>query len=277
MKRRERRKAKKAPGNDGRSQDRKPDLRPRKPQGRSVHPRRDRRKVGRAGEPRRRAGTPQGEPARGQVAGAPSGEPPPGRSVVETRRRGGCLGHQSPRGRRWLGTSVLGEPEGLSGSFFATVLAMTDGRVDRRDRIIDAAMVHFAEHGYRGGRVEDIAGLVGVAKGTVFLDFGSKEGLFLAAFQRAVSKLHAWLDAPVDVVEQGFWSTLDWWLERTEEDVASDPVPTSRRRDRPLRHGHGARASHRPLHAQRRPVRHLGVRRVRRPAPERSVTTSTPR
>ncbi|HEY6567432.1 MAG TPA: TetR/AcrR family transcriptional regulator [Actinomycetota bacterium] len=102
---------------------------------------------------------------------------------------------------------------------------MTDGREARRDRIIDVSMVHFAEHGYRGGRVEDIAGLVGVAKGTVFLDFGSKEGLFLAAFQRAVSKLPAWLDAPIDVVEEGFWATLDWWLERTEEDVASDPVP----------------------------------------------------
>ena len=57
-------------------------------------------------------------------------------------------------------------------------------------------MRHFAEHGYRGGRVEDIASQVGIAKGTVFLDFGSKEGLFLAAYQRAVSKLPAWLDAP---------------------------------------------------------------------------------
>ena len=41
-------------------------------------------------------------------------------------------------------------------------------------------MVHFAEHGYRGGRVEDIASQVGIAKGTFFLDFGSKEGLFMA-------------------------------------------------------------------------------------------------
>ncbi len=78
-------------------------------------------------------------------------------------------------------------------------------------------MRHFAEHGYRGGRVEDIANEVGVAKGTVFLDFANKEGLFLAAYQRAVSLLPAWLDAPADVVDLGFWSTLDWWIERTEE------------------------------------------------------------
>ena len=62
---------------------------------------------------------------------------------------------------------------------------------------------HFAEHGYRGGRVEDIAAEVGVAKGTVFLDFGSKEGLFLAAYQRAVSMLPAWLDAPEECVAAG--------------------------------------------------------------------------
>ena len=77
----------------------------------------------------------------------------------------------------------------------------------------------------RGARVEDIAQEVGVAKGTVFLDFQSKEGLFMAAYQRAVRLLPAWLEAPDDVVEQGFWAILDWWLERTEEFASSDPVP----------------------------------------------------
>jgi AcrR family transcriptional regulator len=95
----------------------------------------------------------------------------------------------------------------------------------RRDRILESAMRHFAERGYRGTRVEDVATEVGVAKGTVFLDFGSKEGLFLEAFKRAVSQLPAWLDAPADVVEQGFWAVLDWWLQRAEDLVASDPVP----------------------------------------------------
>ncbi len=109
---------------------------------------------------------------------------------------------------------------------------MTEGRsrraadaVDRRDRVIDAAMRQFAEHGYRSGRVEDIALECGVAKGTVFLDFGSKEGLFLAAYQRAVSMLPAWLDAPDEIVELGFWATLDYWLQRTEQLIAENPVP----------------------------------------------------
>jgi TetR/AcrR family transcriptional regulator, fatty acid metabolism regulator protein len=96
---------------------------------------------------------------------------------------------------------------------------------ERRERIVQAAMRRFAEHGYRGAHVEDIAQEVGVAKGTVFLDFASKEGLFLAAYQRAVSMLPAWLDAPAEIVDQGFWAVLDWWLQRTEELVSSNPVP----------------------------------------------------
>jgi AcrR family transcriptional regulator len=112
------------------------------------------------------------------------------------------------------------------------VLRVTEGQrrraveaEDRRNRIVDEAMRQFAEHGYRSGRVEDIAAGSGVAKGTVFLDFGSKEGLFLATYQRAVSMLPAWLDAPQEVVDRGFWSTLDYWLERTEEFNAEDWVP----------------------------------------------------
>jgi AcrR family transcriptional regulator len=95
----------------------------------------------------------------------------------------------------------------------------------RRERTVEIAMRHFAAHGYRAGRVEDIAAEVGVAKGTVFLDFRTKEGLFFAAYRKAVSMLPAWLDAPADVVAEGFWATLDWWLQRTEASVQDDPIP----------------------------------------------------
>lgn len=98
------------------------------------------------------------------------------------------------------------------------------GAQARRERIVEVAMRQFAEHGYRGVRVEDIASEVGVAKGTVFLDFRSKEGLFLAAYEAAVSRLPAWLDVPDEILERGFWATLDYWLERTEEFIADDWV-----------------------------------------------------
>jgi AcrR family transcriptional regulator len=95
----------------------------------------------------------------------------------------------------------------------------------KRELILDVAMRHFADHGYRGARVEDIAAEVGVAKGTVFLHFASKEGLFLSAYQKAVAMLPAWLDAPPDVCEAGFWAVLDYWLQRTEEALTEAWVP----------------------------------------------------
>jgi len=86
-------------------------------------------------------------------------------------------------------------------------------------------MSHFAEHGYQGARVEDLARELGIAKGSIFQYFGSKAGLFLAIYQRAVSSLPAWLDAPSEVVEAGFWPVLEYWLDRTEHLIQEDWVP----------------------------------------------------
>ena len=49
-----------------------------------------------------------------------------------------------------------------------------------RQAILAAAQHAFAEHGFQGARVEDIAAAAGVAKGTVFLHFKDKAGLLLA-------------------------------------------------------------------------------------------------
>lgn len=95
----------------------------------------------------------------------------------------------------------------------------------KRDLIVDTAMRHFAEHGYQGARVEDVASELGIAKGSIFQHFGSKAGLFFAAYQKAVAALPAWLDAPKDVLDAGFWVTLVYWLERTEHLIQDDWVP----------------------------------------------------
>lgn len=95
----------------------------------------------------------------------------------------------------------------------------------KREKIVDAAMRHFAEQGYQGARVEDIATELAIAKGSIFQHFGSKAGLFFAAYKKAVASLPAWLDAPPEIVEEGFWRTLDYWLERTEHLVQDDWIP----------------------------------------------------
>jgi TetR/AcrR family transcriptional regulator len=86
-------------------------------------------------------------------------------------------------------------------------------------------MRRFAEEGYQGARVEDLAAELGIAKGSIFQHFGSKAGLFFEVYKRAVLSLPAWLDAPADVLDRGFFSILAYWLERTEHLVKEDWVP----------------------------------------------------
>jgi AcrR family transcriptional regulator len=95
----------------------------------------------------------------------------------------------------------------------------------KRARIIDTAMRHFAEQGYHAARVGDIAAQLGIAKGSVFQHFGSKDGLFFEVYKKAVRAFPAYLDAPADVSDQGFFEVLRYWLVRTEHMLHEDWIP----------------------------------------------------
>jgi AcrR family transcriptional regulator len=49
---------------------------------------------------------------------------------------------------------------------------------DRIEKLVDCATDVFIEQGYRRTQMEDVAGAVGIAKGTLYLYVGSKEALF---------------------------------------------------------------------------------------------------
>ncbi|MCQ6552022.1 TetR/AcrR family transcriptional regulator [Streptomyces sp. C10-9-1] len=55
-------------------------------------------------------------------------------------------------------------------------------REARREQVLDAAVRVFARQGYAASRIEDVAREAGVAKGSVYLSFGSREELLRAAF-----------------------------------------------------------------------------------------------
>lgn len=95
----------------------------------------------------------------------------------------------------------------------------------KRTRIIDSAMRHFAEQGYHAARVGDIAAELGIAKGSVFQHFGSKDGLFFEVYKKAVRSFPRYLDAPAEVQSQGFFEVLRYWLTRTEHLVHEDWIP----------------------------------------------------
>jgi len=95
----------------------------------------------------------------------------------------------------------------------------------KRSRIIDLAMRHFAEQGYHAARVGDIASQLGIAKGSVFQHFGTKDGLFFEVYKKAVRSLPSYLDAPADVQQRGFFEVLRYWLVRTEHLLHEDWIP----------------------------------------------------
>jgi AcrR family transcriptional regulator len=95
----------------------------------------------------------------------------------------------------------------------------------RKERIVAVAMRHFAERGYDGVRIEEIAREAGVAKGAVFGYFTSKAGLFLAAYQAAARSFSSYLQAPPEVREQGFFAVITYWLLRTPHLIREDWVP----------------------------------------------------
>ncbi|PYX86910.1 MAG: hypothetical protein DMG68_13670 [Acidobacteria bacterium] len=95
----------------------------------------------------------------------------------------------------------------------------------KRARIIDTAMRHFAEHGYHSARVGDIAAELGIAKGSVFQHFSTKDGLFFEVYKKAVRSLPAYLDAPADVQQRGFFEVLCYWLAKTEHLLHEDWIP----------------------------------------------------
>ena len=59
----------------------------------------------------------------------------------------------------------------------------------RRQAILEAALHVFAEHGFEAARLDDVAARAGVAKGTLYLYFKSKEALFEALIRDAVSPI----------------------------------------------------------------------------------------
>jgi len=95
----------------------------------------------------------------------------------------------------------------------------------KRSKIIDTAMRHFAEQGYHAARVGDIAALLGIAKGSIFQHFGSKDGLFFEAYKKAVRSFPRYLDAPAEVRDSGFFEVLRYWLTRTEHLIREDWIP----------------------------------------------------
>ena len=58
--------------------------------------------------------------------------------------------------------------------------------IERKDDLLDAALIEFAEHGYEGTSTEDIARRAGISQPYLFRLFGTKKELFKATSARCL-------------------------------------------------------------------------------------------
>jgi AcrR family transcriptional regulator len=85
-------------------------------------------------------------------------------------------------------------------------------KAERREAIVDAAASAFAEGGFSAITMAGVAGAVGLAKGTLYLYFRSKEELFVAVLERELdgwqSELLPRLQGSTDVSPQALAADL---------------------------------------------------------------------
>jgi TetR/AcrR family fatty acid metabolism transcriptional regulator len=71
------------------------------------------------------------------------------------------------------------------------------GASDKRERILSAAERIFARHGFFAAKVSDVAKEAGVADGTIYLYFKSKDDLLISLFERRMLQLNRALHAAI--------------------------------------------------------------------------------
>src|ERR1700743_3456596 len=71
----------------------------------------------------------------------------------------------------------------------------------RPAEILDAALTVFAEKGYAGTRMDDIAKCAGVTKGTIYLYFENKEAVFKALVRESIGSALGNVTADISTFE----------------------------------------------------------------------------
>jgi TetR/AcrR family fatty acid metabolism transcriptional regulator len=94
----------------------------------------------------------------------------------------------SPRPRRTTDHPQTGRPDPRPGVRGAPLRSVAPARADKREAILRAAIRVFAERGFFNAQVADVARAAGVAAGTVYLYFRSKDELLTSIFERTMQE-----------------------------------------------------------------------------------------
>jgi len=96
----------------------------------------------------------------------------------------------------------------------------------RKRQLLDAALGVFARHGYRKTSMDDVAHAGGVSRQGLYLHFPTKEDLFRAAIEQALTRSQAAVAAvlarPAGALEERLVDAFDAWVGQFVEAVGSD-------------------------------------------------------
>ena len=106
----------------------------------------------------------------------------------------------------------------------AANLKANDGETNTADRILDAAEMLFADRGFAGTAVRDIASEVGLNPASLYNHFPGKEGLYEAVLDRGMRPIFE-IFRDMAQMAKGEWSRDEFWtgLDRILDHFAAKP------------------------------------------------------
>ncbi len=101
-------------------------------------------------------------------------------------------------------------------------LEMDKDKIDKKDYILDVAERIFSEKGFDGSSTRLISGEAGVNMAMLNYYFGSKEGLFLAIFERKISHFQNIMQNLGNDASLSAWDKMEKYVEMYGEKVVNN-------------------------------------------------------
>jgi AcrR family transcriptional regulator len=99
---------------------------------------------------------------------------------------------------------------------------MDKDKIDKKDHILDVAEKVFSELGFDGASTRTISGEAGVNMAMLNYYFGSKEGLFLAVFNRKITSFQNLLQNLGNDGSMTAWNKIEKYIEMYAERVVNN-------------------------------------------------------